>query len=118
MRLATYFSSSSAIGHIDVSFGPFPLFRLGEHSKHLSDGGDNGLLLFVIETLSHILDNGVESSNGSRTEVDDHDYFSLGKVVRAEAFKELRDRVLGVSEGSLAERVGMSAHVLKELLTS
>lgn len=92
------------------------LLRGWEGAEGLADDSQYLFLLVVIQPLHHIFDDAVESRNGTRAEIDDHDHLAFRQVIRVKLLNEKRDRFGGVGERALTQRVWVRLEVLENLV--
>lgn len=87
----------------------------GELAEDFADNGDNFALALFIESIFHVLNDGVESRNRVWTKVEDHDHLAFGQLVGVEPLYEVFDGARSVGNGLLGEGAGMCGEVLQDL---
>lgn len=84
-------------------------------AEHLGNNGHHFFLLFVGVAVGHVFQDRVQCRGRCGTEVQNHDHFALGELVRLQFLDELLDAGRVVGQRLLAEGARSGAEILEEL---
>lgn len=84
-------------------------------AEDLGNDVDHFLLLFIVEAIGHVLDDGIEGRDGGRTEVEDHDDLALGQLVGTQPLEEPGDALRAVGDWYLAQGTRRALQILQQL---